>query len=297
MKLFIKRSLYFLLPLVIFITMIVLVDPYNYYRRESFIPNNVKLETSYKFHYPLWKLSEYNRYPIENILLGDSRTDALGTSAIEEKTKTKWYNLAYGGSTVPEIIETFWYADKQTKLKKVYIGLNFNLFNSYKRMDRATEAKNIIDEPLLYPFNKTVVKAFFYNIYYAATGGDPEIGKPTMRPEEFWKFQLDRSAANYYSPFKFADDFMQGLRDIASHCKKYNIELVFFIPPTHIDLQKRIDDFGLRQTEIRWKKTLQEIAPVIDMDVPNDFTSDPNNFKDPYHLKEPAIVMESLFGG
>lgn len=275
--------------------MIVIADPFNYYRKESFIPTSVKLQTSYKFHYPLWKLNEYSRYPIENILLGDSRTDALGTSAIEQDTKTKWYNLAYGGATIPEIIETFWFAAKQTQLKKVYIGLNFNLFNSYKRMDRATEAENIINEPLLYPFNKTVAKAFFYSLYYAVTGEDPEIGKPTMPPDEFWNFQLEKSAANYYSPFRFADDFMQGFRDIASHCKKYHIELVFFIPPTHTDLQKRIDDFGLRQTETRWKKTLREIAPVIDMDVPNAFTSNRDNFKDPYHLKDASIVIDSLF--
>lgn len=291
MVLFFKRTILFLLPLLLLVGMIAFADPFNYYRTKSFIPDEVKRNTSYKFDMPLWKLNGFTRNPLPNIILGDSRTDFLGTEKIEQITHEKCANLAYGGATMPEIIQTFWYATKQTTLKKVYIGMNFNLFNEYKHMDRTNSAKEIMAQPLLYPFNKTVVKAFFYNVYYAMTGGDPKIGAPEMSPDEFWKFQLTKSAENYYGTFKLSQDFINGLRDIASHCKTYNIELRFFIPPTHTDLQKRIDDFGLRTYEQWWKKELMTIAPVVDMDTPNEFTSNRENFKDPYHLKDPTPVI------
>jgi hypothetical protein len=280
----------------VFVGLVALADPYNYFRPSSFIPNEVKHNTSFKFHYPLWKCIEFNRNPQENIVLGDSRTDFLGTAKIDSFTGTNWFNFAYGGATFREITETFWYADTRTKLKNVYIGLNFNLMNAYKRMDRVAEAESIMEEPLLYPFNKTVVKAFFYNIYSTVTGTDPKIGAPEMSPDEFWKFQLDKSAENYYASFLFNEDGMEELRHIALRCDEHNIKLVFFIPPTHTDLQKRIDDFGLRTASDRWKEELAKIAPVIDMDVPNEFTSNRENFKDPYHLKEPSPVIQKVWG-
>ncbi len=296
MALFFKRTLLFLLPLVVLVGVIVLADPYNYYRAESFVPSSVKLGTSYRFHYPLWKCNDFRNHPEPNIVIGDSRTDILGTSKIDSITGEKWFNFAYGGASMPEIIQTFWYATQQTTLKKVYLGMNFNLFNAYKTMDRVTEAKRIMDEPMLYPFNKTVVKAFLYNVYYAVTGGEPKVEVPDMTPDEFWTFQLTKSAENYYGTFKLSQDFINGLRDIASHCKKYDIELRFFIPPTHTDLQKRIDDFGLRKYETWWKKDLATIAPIVDMDTVNDFTSNRANFKDPYHLKDATPVYEQVWG-
>lgn len=295
MKHFWKRTLYFLLPLIVFIGVVVLADPYNYYRAESFIPLEVKLATSYKFHYPLWKCIEYKRKPVANILLGDSRTDALGSEGAWRLTGEKWYNFAYGGATVPEIVETFWYANSLTKLKKVYIGLNFNQMNAYKRMNRVTEARNIIDQPLLYPFNKTVTKAFFYNIYYGITGGDPKIGVPEMEPDSFWNFQLKSSAENYYAAFKYGSEFIDDLRKIADHCKKSGIELVIFIPPTHTDLQQRIADYGLTSENERWLRELQLFAHVINLDVPNEFTSVRENFKDPFHTKDPQAVIDMVF--
>ena len=295
MKLFWKRTFYFTLPLILLIGVVMFADPFNYYRAESFIPQQVKLNTSYKFHYPLWKCIEYERHPVPNILLGDSRTDALGTEAVEQYTGEKWYNFAYGGATVPEITSTFWYAAEHADLKKVYIGLNFNQMNGYKRMNRVSEARDIMKQPLLYPFNKTVVKAFFYNVYYGVTGGDPAIGVPEMAPDSFWNFQLKASAENYYSAFRYGTEFMNDLREIAKHCNAKGIELVIFIPPTHTDLQMRIADFGLTEENAKWIAELQTFATVINLDVPNDFTSNRDNFKDPFHTKTPQPVLEMIW--
>src|SRR5688500_8467306 len=112
MLLFFKRTLLFLLPLLLLVGMIAFADPFNYYRTKSFIPEEVKRNTSYKFDMTLWKLGEFIRCPLPNIILGDSRTDFLGTDKIEQITGEKWANLAYGGATMPEIIQTFWYATK-----------------------------------------------------------------------------------------------------------------------------------------------------------------------------------------
>ncbi len=261
----------------------------------SVIPDSVKLKTSYKLQQPLWKLAQYIKDPKANILLGDSRTDAMGSRYAEGRTGEQWANLAYGGATMPEIIETFWFVDKRIRLKNVYIGLSFNFFNAYKQMNRVKEAITILDQPLLYPFHRTIAKAFAYNVFYNFTGGDPMIGMPDVSPDDFWNFQLQRSAANYYENFRYGEDFVTRLREMQHHCNTYGIRLLFFIPPTHTDLQKRIDDFGLREIYKRWKNDLSKIVPLIDLDVPDSLTSDKNNFKDPYHLKNPEMASKLLF--
>src|SRR5438309_758333 len=82
----------------------------------------------------------------------------------------QYYNFAYGGAALSEIIDTFWFVQRHTRaLKSVYIGINFNLYNDYNYHARTAAVSVILRNPLLYVFSRTVARAAVYSITSALT--------------------------------------------------------------------------------------------------------------------------------
>jgi hypothetical protein len=76
--------------------------------------------------------------------------DALKVNQIKKVTGTEYYNLAFGGATIREVVETFWFASRHTNLKHVKIGINFNMYTDYEQLDRVQEVATIEHNPLFY---------------------------------------------------------------------------------------------------------------------------------------------------
>jgi hypothetical protein len=62
--------------------------------------------------------------------------------------------------------------------------------------------------------------------------------------------------------------------------------VVFLIPPTHIELQRALEPFGLKEEFDTYRRELSKLAPVLDFDFANALTNDRSAFSDPYHLTE-----------
>lgn len=290
MKKFIVRSALFVSPFLVCGGVVFLVDPFNFFNFSLLISNDIKRPIS-NLHYPLWKMPEYRRNPEPNILLGDSRMGALRAEFIEKISGEKYYNFSYGGATLQEIIRTFWFADAITPLRKVYLGVNFNLYNALERGDRTKDYRNLVENPFLYFVNPTVLKATWYDIK-AASGANVAIGVPNMGRDAFWKHQLEITARRMYRRHEYPLEYRKELERIAEHCRTNGIQLVFIVFPTHTDLQARVKDFGLEGQRERFRRDLEAIAPTYDFDLSNEFTANFENFKDPFHFKE--NVMELL---
>lgn len=267
-----------------------IVDPYNYNKR--FNLGYDKKEISYKMNYRIYKLLEYKNNPSSNILLGDSRTDSISTDEIKKVTGEDYYNFAYGGGTLQEAIDNFWYAANIKKLKNVYIGINFNLFSDNNNMDLVEEAKNVIKSPTNYYLNSFVLKTSFYNLVYKFLNKNLYSEKPSMNKEEFWKYQLgNQVTGGFYGNYKWPDNYINELKEIKSYCDKNNINLVIWIPPTHVDLQNKVKDYNLQNEYNNYKVTLKAITKVIDFDTTNEITVNKDNFKDPYHFNENIMKL------
>ncbi len=297
MKRFIKGILLFSIIPLIYLIPAIYVDPYNIIHKEK-NPTLIRLKSqiSYKLNRPLYKLQKYSEQPTDLILLGDSRTDLLKSSTFEKLTGLKSTNLAYGGGSLLEIIETFWYITKIHDIKQVYIGINFKLYNEYNKIDRVTEAIMLKGSPLAYLFSEYCYKSFFLITKSIITRKDINIGVPSLSKEEFWKFQIDSSAANDYRFYKYPKSYQKSLIEISSYCKANNIKLVFFIPPTHIDLQQKLKEFKLETDEKIFKTFLANLGTTYDFDYPNDITRNYNNFTDPYHYNDSIseIIIKSI---
>lgn len=271
------------------------LDPYN--RNRVFDLGLPKATISNKMHYPLYKSLEYSQNPKPILLLGDSRTDALKPRFFAEAGRNDVYNMAYGGGTLYEAIDSFWYATETSKLDRVVIGLPFNLYNASNNLNRFTEAVRLSRSVPAYYLSPFVARTGFLNTASKLSGEDLKSEKPKMSRDRFWQQQLGTVTSGYYGNWREPGDLLQALREIASYCETNQIELVFFIPPTHTDLQVKLDEFELRGAYEKFTGSLAQLGAVIDFDFPNALTSDALRFNDPYHFNEsvtPLIVRALL---
>ncbi|MDO9254577.1 MAG: hypothetical protein Q7U54_03620 [Bacteroidales bacterium] len=298
MRKFIKWVLIFSLPLIIWFILVVLVDPYNYFSYgPKIIDNRLKMGISYKLNRPLFQLLAFKNHPTPSILLGDSRTACLKSEIINKYTKNDFTNLAYAGGSLVDAINTFWLVSKDNKLSDVYIGINFSLFNKYRRLDMVTEDEKLINNFFLYALNESVFKSTYLILKSLITGKEIQIGVPASSKGKFWIFQLNTIANEQYGLYEYPSNYYTELTEISKYCKKNGINLVFFIPPTHTDLQKKVKQFNLQNFDKKFKNDLEKIGDLYDFDYPSDMTNNYNNFHDPYHFTDSIgeIVVRELF--
>jgi hypothetical protein len=107
--------------------------------------------------------------------------------------------------------------------------------------------------------------------------------------------QVSKNAANDWRKFSFSEELWSKIEEIAEWCDREGIQLLFFVPPTIVEMQHRIADFGLADVNHAYRARLAELAPVIDFDFDNPVTRELAHFKDAYHFDSNiarAIVAE-----
>ena len=259
----------------------IVVDPFN---KKNLVQLNLpKSDIAYKMHYPLFKSLEYRQSPASTLVLGDSRADALRKEFFVDVGSGDVYNMAYGGGTLDEIIDSFWYAQQQGQLKQVMIGLPFNLYRRNTSPNRFRQIESLRENVLPYYLSTLVTRASLLTIGSAYSGKALKSEVPDMTREQFWKSQLGRTTANFYGDWKAPEAAKAELQKISNFCKQNDIGLTFFIPPTHVELQAKIDEFELRDEYDEFVQFLSGLGVVLDFDFPNSITEDKALFKDPYH--------------
>jgi hypothetical protein len=286
MKKLLKKSLLFSIPFVLFGLLLLAIDPFNYFHMSKIIPDEVKARVSGKVNYRLWKMIQYNQNPTANILLGDSRMILIDAEYITDKTAGDYYNFAYGGGSLTEMIETFWFADSIIDLKSVYIGINFHLFNKYHTVNEVEKIKAYFENPFLYLIDKVVIKAGALCVADYILGIKTMIEKPPMTEEQFWQYQLEHSAYEQFKHYGYPDENYRKLEEITVYCEKNNIELSFIIFPEHMDLINRYYELGLKKQFFKFKDDIARLGRTYDFDFENEMTLKRENFTDPYHFTE-----------
>lgn len=297
---FLKRFLIFCIPVVLYVVLVIIIDPYNYFSfSKEAVNDETKKSISNKISNPLYQLVSFAKNPSPYVLLGSSQTGLLTATAIKEYTGKDFQNMSYGGGTLPELIATFWELEKQTTLKEVYIGVSFIDFNGSQYRNRIPEALKIKANFLSYVFSKSALESTFLILKSQLLNSKVTIGKPDMSEEAFWKFQLDVTANRFYKTHSYPVNYYSSLKKIAEYCKAKNIKLVFFIPPSHVDLQKKVAEFNLQKEEEQFKDDLKKLADVYDFNYANAITNDRFSFSDPFHIlnKTSSVVIEELFTG
>lgn len=245
----------------------------------------------------IYKMQAFTKKPTENILLGDSRIRNLNQELIEKVSNEKYFNLGYGGATLYEVIDTFWFATQKTKLKNVYIGINFNLYSYNNKRNLIPEASKLIKMEYLSYLCFYVTKLSVQNIIYKFTKINPTDDKPKMSKADFWEKQLDLDTRGFYNNYKYPNNLLNELIKIKDYCDKNDINLIFIIPPTHVDLQNEVSTYSLENEYVKYKNDLKSITKTIDFDYPNKWTKNYDLFLDPYHADKQIknIFIRDIF--
>ena len=284
------RILLFSIPFILYGLLVVAVDPFNYFGTRNLISTDLKEDISLKINYAMWKMLRYRRDPVPNLLLGDSRMMSLDARLVSETSGRPYANMAYGGGSLREAIDTFWFATEHCRLETVFFGLNINTFNAGNTKDRVSEVLAALDNPLLYFTNNNVLIAGQKLIRAAITGRKPAIGVPNMDREAFWDYQLNQITKVYLSHYRYPQAYLEELREISEYCRAQGIDLNFLLFPNHVDLQRKVDEFDLTGESARMRDDLGRLGRVLDFAFDNPMTSTRENYLDPYHFNAETMA-------
>lgn len=285
-------------PFLIAASAITLIDPYNFFWHNQRIPDEIKRPVALQIDPPFWKLNEFEKDPKQFILFGDSRMAAIPTERIKDLSGDDYANLSYGGASLREMIDTFWFVAARVQVKKVYFGVNLGTYNDYDVTDRLAFYKASRESPLLYTMNKGVWEAAFYDLKGYFTGARFMLGTPTAGRDQFWNEQLQLTAT-YYKKYAEPVKYRTELKSISDYCRGQGIELKFVILPTHVDAQREIVNANFQSQNEALRTDLMSFGDVYDFDWPSDLTNNPDNFSDPLHLDHKSIqsVMQEVWRG
>jgi hypothetical protein len=299
MKRFLIKSVILFFPLLIWASVVILIDPFNYFNLSNFVSRTSKIENADRLNTLLFRTVDFIQQPCENILVGDSRTDLIPTSVIELESGKKFKKLTTNAAKLNEIFDLIYFANDKIKLKTVVVGINFSMFNEYGYADRVHDVKKIIDFPPRYIYSKATAEAAYYvarSEFFGVNINDV----PPMTKKEFWDWNIKEKATHWYGKYKFPGKLYDQLIQLDSFAKQKNIELVFIIVPHYKDFQKRVKDFGLQNEQARFKEIMMRLnAKVVDYDFENTITSDSNNFTDPVHYREDIgkLMIKEIYSG
>ena len=294
-----KNLFLFSIPVLLWIVALLVVDPYGYYNT-NLVKSKTKDYIAYNQNFILYDFIKYKKKPTPYILLGDSKIANLDTTVINKVTGKDFFNLGYGYGSLEEMIKSFWYLKNSYPLKEVYMGMNFPTYSATSNRDRVTEAKELSENKLSYLFssyNNTATALFLKSLVFS-TDSSNKVGflKPTVSKEEFWS-QMLVNGDKFYKSYIYPVEYKKELQKIAAYCDSNGIRLVFIIPPTHTELQDKVQKFKLDSLNTLFKKELTLFGEVYDFDFPNSLTNDKENFNDPFHTKDSIsnLLIEDVF--
>jgi hypothetical protein len=204
MKRLLLRAVVVGLPVLAVSAIALLIDPFGYFSRGARLDSDRSI--AQMLNPCMEKLIRFKRAPTPGILLGDSRMQSLNEYEIARLTGHRQTDLAYGGASLKEIIDSFWEATRVTELKGVSIGLNFPLYSDYNITYRTETLASIGSNPLLYLTNRTVLHATWLALM-RRMGFSVDLGTPTVTRDVFWEQNLDvlrRYYDHYLPPGDFA---------------------------------------------------------------------------------------------
>ena len=293
-KILLRKGSIFIIPIIIWMILVVVVDPFNYFNISKNISKESKIESAQKLNSLLYNLIEFKNNPQPNIIIGDSRIRKLPTDRIKEITGDSYYTLHANAAKFNEIIDLFWEANKYSRLENVILGINFNIFNEYAYSDRVSDAKELIETPLMYIFNQDILETVFLALKNHIIGIKKE---PKRDGKKFWKYTINTTAKNQYSKWKKPKKILERLKEVDTYCKEKNINLTLLIVPNHRDFHSRLVEFKLSEEEHLFKQDIKMFSNVIDYDFSNKITNCRNCFGDPLHTTDSIskVIVEDIF--
>jgi len=277
------QALLFGLPLLAYGVLLYAADPFRLFPSSSFFSPALKERTAKPINPCLWKLIQFHHQPAPRILLGDSRMEGLYPELIREQVPLDYANLAYGGATMNEIIDSFWFAARRAPLHDVVIGINLNVYNGYAIYRRTEAAESFLTNRLLYFTNRNVTEAAYHGYRAAATGQVPKLDQVNESTDAFWRSVRDVQDLEY-SRWAPPGAYRDKLREISQWCRQRGVKLTFVAFPSHQEIQQILVRRQRMADLENMKRDLAAFGTFVDFEIDAPLNRDRGKYLDPVHL-------------
>jgi len=222
--------------------------------------------------------------------------EAIDTKEIERASGEQFTNLAYGGGTLSESIDSFWIAAKHVKVKRVYVGVALASYNDYEISNRVQFYSSVRENPSLYFINRGVWEASFYILYSSLSGEEIKLGIPPMNRDEFWQQEL-ATLQKYYDKYAEPIKYRKELQAVSDYCRENGIELNFIIFPMHMEAQQQIVSSNMSAYSAAMRRDLSQFGNLFDLEVDNQTNRNKDNFNDPIHTRHEvqAFIIDEVW--
>jgi len=260
-----------------------LVDPYNYFDHGiNIISQETKDETAGELNLFIRTSLVYNNNPSSFLLVGDSRTRSLPISQINTYTDDRYVSLAIPAMKLNEVIDLIYFAHSKKPLKHVITGFNFTMFNKYAYANRVGKMKNIIQNPLLYIYNRPIAKASFYAVRGELTG-EPVVREKLTR-EQAWEKIMREKPKHWYGRYEYSQELEDKIAELGRFMERNNIKWTVVVVPHYKGFRDHLQEYNRQEDEKRFLAFLSTLnADVVDYDFDNELTNHESNFDDPVH--------------
>lgn len=293
-KLYLKLLL-FLSPFILHAILIIIVDPYNFLNYSHLIPDRDKklclgrtMETTPRGNI-CWKVLEYERNPLDYVLIGDSRMAHINNSITNEIIGENVYNFTIPGGNFHTLKDIFWIVSKNKNLKEVYIQLVFLNFSNNVNYDLMENIEKFQASPISYLYNKNIIFDTWVNVYYQFTKNDKFVDiEEREKDVDLWK-RADKIVNDRLTKFDYSEEFARDLEKMAAYCTQNNINLYFILPPTYSEFIGKVKQIGLEKEYSKFDNLLHYLGKTIDLDTMKNFCSNSNNFEDYFHYQDDML--------
>ena len=258
------------------------VDPFG--RNQRVDLGLAKEPVAAVLNHQMEKILDYRRDCAPTVVLGDSRSLALEEEFFSAAGLTGVDNLSYGGGTLYEAIDTFWFVAGQGCLERVIFGIPFSTWNEANSLNRFPRSLRVASNPMAYYLSPLVTKATLLDLVASLTGRQMVTRVPDMEPEAFWTYQLGPGSDRYFLDWQQPEVLAARMQAVRDHCRKHGIDLWIYLPPSHVTQQQRLADYGLAAEYARYKAEMAALGPLLDYAVDSPLTRDRANFNDPRHV-------------
>ncbi|MHC1778248.1 MAG: hypothetical protein AB9834_22805 [Lentimicrobium sp.] len=299
MKKYIFRLFLFLIPVILYVMIIFIVDPYNFFNVFHVISDQDKFaviqrtdESSPRGNI-LWKVIRFKRDPVSKVIIGDSQGKDINVGLIEEITGEKYFNFCFPGASFNTMFETFWFTAQHVKLEKVYFQVAFMNYNAEREYDLFHFAQDYLSSPHQYFTTKEIFFDAVANIAWVTTRNPWIVSRsyeflPPDKMEDLAQFRLNL----FFSKHAYPDSYLAEFQKIRKYCDDNDIELCFFILPVYEGVDRHLLKVGLDDEKQRFKKDMKSLGTVIDLDLLTEIKANRDNFFDYFHPN--LTMMDSL---
>lgn len=281
MKKLYKRISFVLIPILIYLVVFYVMEPYNYLGiKKTADTSNL-----------VGKMLNYKNGSYNGILLGDSRVAKYDVSELSDRTGCNFVNLAYGGSMTKEMASLFWWCmeNKTNDIKEVIIVSGFYNMNTLLQQDRVESTEKVIANPFSFAFSVENLSATCSAIL--------DSKKPSTTSSKSLDDLSDaerRDRVNshiedmryYLEGFQYDMEVIGSLLEIGKYCADNNINVSLIVPPWYSSFYEELAANDLLEDVDYYKETISKNMLVYDMEYAEcPLSNDISDYIDSSHFR------------